>query len=140
VIAEARPADAGPPPGSARPRAVSNFTRNGYLRVVEQALDHIAAGDIYQVNLAQRFLVEPAPPLPALYRSLREASPAPFLALHTLLEGGIASSSPERFFRIVGERIETWPIKGTRPRGRHPRRTRTCPHSAKARRTAPRTS
>jgi para-aminobenzoate synthetase component 1 len=120
VIAEARAANADPPPGSARPRAVSNFTRGGYLRVVERALDHIAAGDIYQVNLAQRFLVDPAPPLPALYRSLREASPAPFLALHTLPGGGIASSSPERFFRIVGERIETWPIKGTRPRGRTP--------------------
>ncbi len=88
--------------------------------MVERALEHIAAGDVYQVNLAQRFLVDPAPPLPALYRSLRDASPAPFLALHTLPGGGIASSSPERFFRIVGERIETWPIKGTRPRGRTP--------------------
>ncbi|MGH7680391.1 MAG: aminodeoxychorismate synthase component I [Candidatus Eiseniibacteriota bacterium] len=101
------------------PRAVSNFTRDDYLRVVERALEHIAAGDIYQVNLAQRFLVDPAPPLPEFYRSLRQASPAPFLALVTLPEGGIASSSPERFFRVSGDRIETWPIKGTRPRGRN---------------------
>jgi para-aminobenzoate synthetase component 1 len=98
----------------------SNFTRDEYLRMVERALEHIAAGDIYQVNLAQRFRITPAPPLPALYRLLREESPAPFLASLSLPDGGIASSSPERFFRIAGERIETWPIKGTRPRGGSP--------------------
>ncbi|HEY6221252.1 MAG TPA: aminodeoxychorismate synthase component I [Candidatus Eisenbacteria bacterium] len=103
-----------------RPRATSNFTRDAYLRMVERALGHIAAGDIYQVNLAQRFRVESAPPLPQLYRSLRNASPAPFLAYLSLADGGIASSSPERFFRVEGNRIETWPIKGTRPRGGTP--------------------
>ena len=109
--------DAAPHARAGRPSVVSNFTRETYLRMVERALQHIAAGDIYQVNLAQRFHVDPAPPLPELYRSLREASPAPFLAYLSLADGGIASSSPERFFRIEGERIETWPIKGTRPRG-----------------------
>ncbi|HEX7077990.1 MAG TPA: aminodeoxychorismate synthase component I [Candidatus Eisenbacteria bacterium] len=102
-------------------RVVSNFTRDGYRRAVERALEHIAAGDIYQVNLAQRFRVEAAPPAHALYRALREAAPAPFLAYLSLGDGaGIASSSPERFFRVQGDRIETWPIKGTRPRGRTP--------------------
>ena len=96
---------------------VSNFTREEYLRAVERALEHIAAGDIYQVNLAQRFRVESAPSAPALYRALREASPAPFSSLVTTPSGGIVSSSPERFFAIRGTRIETWPIKGTRPRG-----------------------
>jgi para-aminobenzoate synthetase component 1 len=106
-------------PAGPRPcRAItSNFTRAAYLRTVERALEHIAAGDIYQVNLAQRFRVDEAPPLPELYRFLRRAAPAPFLAYVSLPDGGIASSSPERFFRIEGDRIETWPIKGTRPRG-----------------------
>ena len=98
--------------------ARSNFTRDAYCRMVETALEHIAAGDIYQVNLAQRFLVEGAPSPAAIYRSLREAAPAPFLAFHSLDGAGIASSSPERFFRIRGRSIETWPIKGTRPRGK----------------------
>jgi para-aminobenzoate synthetase component I len=102
------------------PTIASNFTREEYLRAVARALEHIAAGDIYQVNLAQRFRVDPTPPLPALYRSLRAIAPAPFLAYLSLPGGGIASSSPERFFRIEGERIETWPIKGTRPRGATP--------------------
>jgi para-aminobenzoate synthetase component 1 len=84
---------------------------------VERALEHIAAGDIYQVNLAQRFQVDPAPDAPWLYRSLRESSPAPFAAYVSFPGGAIASSSPERFFRVEGDRIETWPIKGTRPRG-----------------------
>jgi para-aminobenzoate synthetase component 1 len=98
-------------------RITSNFTRDGYLATVSRALEHIAAGDIYQVNLAQRFRVEPAPPALAVYRSLREIAPAPFLAYAALPDGGIASSSPERFFRVRGDVIETWPIKGTRPRG-----------------------
>ncbi len=112
-------APGGPPP----PRIRSNFTRDEYLRMVARALDHIGAGDIYQVNLAQRVRVEPAappgaaPPASALYRSLRAESPAPFSSLMTVPGGGIVSSSPERFFAIEGDRIETWPIKGTRPRG-----------------------
>jgi para-aminobenzoate synthetase component 1 len=107
---------AGPPPV-----VESNFTRASYRDLVARALDHIAAGDVYQVNLAQRFRVSPAPPARVLYRALREAAPSPFLAFVSMEGGaGLASSSPERFFRIEGDRIETWPIKGTRPRGATP--------------------
>ena len=107
--------------GAMTPIATSNFTHDAYLRAVDRALKHIAEGNIYQVNLSQRFWVEPAPPPAALYRRLRATAPAPFLAYTGLPEGGgIASSSPERFFSIRGSRIETWPIKGTRPRGRSP--------------------
>ncbi len=113
----ARAADEPQFPG--RAEIHSNFTRDEYLKTVEGALQHIAAGDIYQVNLAQRFQVATpsTPSAAALYRSLRAESPAPFSSLMTLPGGGIASSSPERFFAIEGDRIETWPIKGTRPRG-----------------------
>jgi len=104
----------------AAPRLESNFTRESYGRMVEIALEHIAAGDIYQVNLSQRFRVEGAPAPAEVYRSLRDAAPAPFLAYVSLEGAGIASSSPERFFRVQGRRIETWPIKGTRPRGASP--------------------
>ena len=111
-----------PPLGAAVPvRVESNFTRDGYCRVVERALAHIAAGDVYQVNLAQRFQLTSAPDPALLFRSLREESPAPFSAFLTMPGAAIASSSPERFFRIEGNRIETWPIKGTRPRGSTPR-------------------
>ncbi|HEX5029869.1 MAG TPA: aminodeoxychorismate synthase component I [Candidatus Eisenbacteria bacterium] len=104
-----------------KPAAVtSTFTRAAYESMVARALEHIAAGDIYQVNLAQRFRVEPVPPALDVYGALRTIAPAPFLAFASLPDGGIASSSPERFFRIHGRTIETWPIKGTRPRGGTP--------------------
>ena len=95
----------------------SNFTRDDYRRAVERALERIAAGDIYQVNLAQRFRAESSPPALHVYGSLRAIAPAPFSGFASLPDGGFASSSPERFFSVRGERIETWPIKGTRPRG-----------------------
>jgi para-aminobenzoate synthetase component I len=99
------------------PAVTSTFTRPAYEAMVVRALDHIEAGDIYQVNLAQRFRVEPSPPALDVYRALHAIAPAPFLAFASLPDGGIASSSPERFFRVRNGRIETWPIKGTRPRG-----------------------
>jgi para-aminobenzoate synthetase component 1 len=125
AAAPARPAPvcAAPPPASAPspPRLQADFTRAEYRAAVRRALEHIAAGDIYQVNLAQRFRVVPAPHPAALFRALRERAPAPFSAYVALPGGdGIVSSSPERFFRIEGDRIETRPIKGTRPRGRTP--------------------
>jgi para-aminobenzoate synthetase component I len=98
----------------------SNFTRDGYLGAVERALEYIAAGDIYQVNLSQRFATPyPADPLPLYYR-LREASPAPFAAFLRYGDIAVLSSSPERFLRIDGRRVQTRPIKGTRPRGSTP--------------------
>ena len=98
----------------------SNFTRASYLDAVRQVKEHIRQGDIYQANLSQRFRVAtPLEPV-ALYDRLRRASPAPFSAY---LDGGgfqVLSSSPERFLRVGpdGRRVETRPIKGTRPRGR----------------------
>jgi len=109
-----------PPAPPRTPTVTSNFTRAAYESMVARALESIAAGDIYQVNLAQRFRVEPVPPALEVYRALRTIAPAPFLAFASLPDGGIASSSPERFFRVRGRTIETWPIKGTRPRGRTP--------------------
>ena len=99
-----------------------NLTRAEYLQRVAAARRYIAAGDIYQVNLSQRFCA----PLPAsgfeVYRRLRRVSPAPFasyLGAHAGPAGvEVLSSSPERLVLIDGERLETRPIKGTRPRGR----------------------
>lgn len=98
----------------------STFTRGKYARYVERVLAMIEAGEVEQVNLSQRFTVPTHMSGPELYVRLREANPAPFgAALH--VEGGwILSSSPERFLRIEGDRIEMRPIKGTRPRGQDP--------------------
>ena len=109
--------------GSARtvPDALrSNFERGDYLRAVERARSYIAAGDIYQVNLSQRFSVATAASGFELYERLRAASPAPFAAYVDAGEVEVLSSSPERLLRADARTIETRPIKGTRPRGTTP--------------------
>jgi para-aminobenzoate synthetase component 1 len=99
---------------------VSNFSRAQYMRAVRRAKDYIREGDIYQVNISQRFEAAlPEDPID-LYRRLRKVSPAPFAAYLGFGEFAILSSSPERFICKRGRRIETRPIKGTRPRGSDP--------------------
>lgn len=97
----------------------SNFTKQEYLQAVRKAKGYIREGDIFQVNLSQRFhsrlFVSPH----RLYQSLREINPAPFAAYLNFNEIKILSSSPERFLRVRGRKIQTRPIKGTRPRGRN---------------------
>jgi len=98
-----------------------NFTREGYLAAIARAKEYIAAGDIFQVNLSQRFETALAVPPAELYRRLRRANPAPFAAYLSLGdEGAVLSSSPERFLKVAGGHVETRPIKGTRPRGATP--------------------
>jgi len=97
---------------------MSNFTREAYLTAIRKAKEYIAAGDIYQVNLSQRFHV-PLPMSPwQLYSSLRRVSPVPYAAYLGLGEFTVVSGSPELFLRKEGGEVETRPIKGTRPRGK----------------------
>jgi para-aminobenzoate synthetase component 1 len=98
----------------------SNFTRETYMAAVQRVIDYIAAGDAYQVNLSQRFQTPFRGDTFALFRELFARNPAPFFAF---IQGGdhqIVSTSPERFLVRTGNRVETRPIKGTRPRGRTP--------------------
>ncbi|MFA6562233.1 MAG: aminodeoxychorismate synthase component I [Verrucomicrobiia bacterium] len=94
----------------------SNLTRDDYERAVRRILDYIAAGDAYQVNFSQRFRARTTASPELLYHALRTENPAPFAAYLDCGEGQILSSSPERFLQIRGRRIQTRPIKGTRPR------------------------
>src|SRR5881392_457891 len=100
------------------PGVRSNFTRAGYFDAVARVIEYIRAGDIFQANLSQR-LEAPLGDTPlALYDRLRQRNPAPFSAYLDFGDLVVASSSPERFLRIEPDgRVETRPIKGTRPRG-----------------------
>ncbi|MCL5069500.1 MAG: aminodeoxychorismate synthase component I [Actinobacteria bacterium] len=95
----------------------SNFTKTDYLEAVKKAKEHIHNGDIYQVNITQRFRcvldVDPY----SLYYILRQKNAAPFSAFLSFPEVKIGSSSPERFLFLKNSFIQTRPIKGTRPRG-----------------------
>src|SRR5262249_26274094 len=97
--------------------ATSGMTREQYIAGVERALEYIAAGDIYQVNLAQRFS-HPFEGSPfALFSALRKLSPSFYGAYLNCGDHVVISSSPELFLAQQGRMIETRPIKGTRPRG-----------------------
>ena len=98
----------------------SNFTHEGYIEAVETAREYIRAGDIFQVNLSQRFEADmPLPPY-ELYRRLRRINPAPFASYLNFDGVTVVSASPERFLRVRNDLVETRPIKGTRPRGKDP--------------------
>src|SRR5262249_49383908 len=96
----------------------SNTTRQEYMAGVRKALDYIAAGDIYQVNLAQRFSHSFEGSPFSLFSALRSANPSFYGAYLNCGDHAVISSSPELFLRQQGRMIETRPIKGTRPRGR----------------------
>ena len=98
----------------------SSFTKEDYIKSVLKAKEYIAAGDIYQVNISQRFSTKVDMSPYDLYLRLRETSPAPFSAYLDFKHASVLSSSPERFLKIDGDYIETRPIKGTRPRGKTP--------------------
>lgn len=94
------------------------MNRETFCSMVRRAQEYIAAGDIYQVNLSQRFSSRWQGDPFAFYQALRRSSPAPHAAFLNLGGRAVLSSSPELFLKITGRRIRTCPIKGTRPR--HP--------------------
>ena len=98
----------------------SGFTHQEYVKAVEKAREYIIAGDIFEVNLSQRFETELSITPYELYRRLRRINPAPFACYLGFDEVAVVSASPERFLRLRGDRVETRPIKGTRPRGKTP--------------------
>ena len=117
ALKAAAPPAAAPAAPPAPGKAVSSLTRAAYRDAVNRALTYIGAGDIFQVNLAQRFSCPWSGTGRDLYHRLRQVSPAPFSAYLELGSWQVVSCSPERLIAVDGRRIETRPIKGTRPRG-----------------------
>jgi anthranilate synthase component I len=100
----------------------SNHTRERFEEQVKKAKSYIAAGDIYQVVLSQRFEAEVTVDPFTVYRALRHVNPSPYM--YFIRMGGasgvsIVGSSPEMLVRVEGSRVETHPIAGTRRRGRN---------------------
>jgi aminodeoxychorismate synthase component I len=99
-----------------------NQTRSEFEGRVARAQEYIAAGDIYQANLAQKFETRFEGNSYRLFEHLLARSPAPGAAFLDFGDTQILSASPEMFLRIRGRHIVTRPIKGTRPRSRDPMR------------------
>jgi para-aminobenzoate synthetase component 1 len=98
----------------------SNFTHDGYIGAVQKARQYIIDGDIFEVNLSQRYLAELQIGPFELYQRLRRLNQAPFASFLNFDEVTIVGSSPERFLRLQGDKVETRPIKGTIRRGQTP--------------------
>lgn len=94
----------------------SNMDFNQYAKAFNSIKRYIIEGDCYQVNLAQRFSAKAQGNSWLAYCKLKEISPAPFMAYMNFGHLQVLSGSPERFLQVVGNHVETRPIKGTRPR------------------------
>ncbi len=108
------PAVNGAPLGEPR----SSATREGYLKAVEVAKEHIRAGDIFQVVLSHRMSARVSHPAFEAYRALRVTNPSPYMYFLRLGDVALAGSSPEVLVRRTDATVEVRPIAGTRPRGR----------------------
>lgn len=98
----------------------SNFKKEPYKEAIEAVRDYIRSGDIYQVNMTQRFQAPLREAPFELYQKLRTINAAPFASYIDFGSGHVLSSSPERFIKITDGVIETRPIKGTMPRSKDP--------------------
>lgn len=94
----------------------SNFTYRDYIKSVNKSLDYIVRGDIYQINLSQRFHTKTCLSGEQLYRNLKKVFPVPFAGILNTGDFNIISGSPERFLKFDGRLLVTRPMKGTRPR------------------------
>jgi anthranilate synthase component 1 len=104
-------------PPCAQHKFSTNMTEQAFCCMVEQAKEHIAAGDIIQVVLSQRFQSKTEIDPFLLYRSLRHVNPSPYLFYLRLDDIFLVGSSPEILVRLEDDEIELRPIAGTRKRG-----------------------
>jgi anthranilate synthase component 1 len=102
----------------AAPQFESNYSREGFEAMVREAKEEIAAGEIFQVVVSQRWETGfPTGEALTLYRALRSINPSPYMFLLRTAECTLVGASPEMLVRVTGDLAETRPIAGTRPRG-----------------------
>ncbi|WP_308639147.1 anthranilate synthase component I [Paenibacillus silvisoli] len=98
----------------------SNLTKEQFIANVEKSKEYIRSGDIFQVVLSQRFNIETSVDPLHVYRVLRTMNPSPYMYYLKMDDEVIVGTSPEALVKVDGERVETRPIAGTRPRGKTP--------------------
>jgi anthranilate synthase component 1 len=98
----------------------SNVTQRDFEASVRAAKEYIGAGDVLQVVLSQRLQTEYSGDKFSVYRKLKMINPSPYMYFLDFGERKIAGSSPEMLLRVEGRRLETYPIAGTRRRGKTP--------------------
>jgi len=96
----------------------STHTRDSFEQMIRDAKEEIAAGEIFQIVVSQRWETDyPADEALTLYRTLRSINPSPYMFLLRTSECTLVGASPEMLVRVTDGLAETRPIAGTRPRG-----------------------
>ncbi|MDO9353154.1 MAG: chorismate-binding protein [Solirubrobacteraceae bacterium] len=113
--------DGAPAPRSGDPLAwESNHTRDEYEETIRKIVEYIYAGDAFQIVASQRWSAElPVDPF-SVYRGLRAVNPSPYMYFLDFIDFQIAGASPEPLLRVIGDRVETYPVAGTRRRTGNP--------------------
>ena len=96
------------------------FSREEYCDMVEKAKDYIREGDIFQVVLSNRIEADISGSLFDTYRVLRTTNPSPYMFYFSSNDIEIAGASPETLVKLNGRKLYTFPLAGTRPRGKTP--------------------
>ncbi|MBE6087235.1 MAG: aminodeoxychorismate synthase component I [Clostridium beijerinckii] len=96
----------------------SNFDKEEYKKAIASLKEYIRSGDVYIANMTRRIWCNNNEKPYEIYRKLRNTNKAPFSAYMNFKDFQIISSSPERFLSILDGKVQTRPIKGTRPRGK----------------------
>ena len=109
------------PPLQLEDRLAPRFSQDEYCRMVETAKDHIREGDIFQVVLSDPLTARAEGSLFDAYRLLRTENPSPYMFYFTSDDVELAGASPETLARLTDGRLFTYPLAGTRPRGKTPK-------------------
>lgn len=107
--------------GPARPVFTCNTTKEEYCHMVEKAKGYIRNGDIFQAVISRRFETEYRGSLLDAYRVLRTTNPSPYMVMMQIDDAQVISTSPETLVRLKDGVLTTFPLAGTRPRGRDER-------------------
>lgn len=103
-----------------KPEFTCNMTKEEYCRIVERAKEHIVDGDIFQAVLSRQFTCPYEGSLLNAYRVLRTTNPSPYMVYLHMDEEEVISTSPETLIRLQNGRLTTFPVAGSRPRGKTP--------------------
>jgi anthranilate synthase component 1 len=99
------------------PQFESNMSREEFEAAVSRIVEYVHAGDAFQVVPSQRFSAPAPVEAFSIYRGLRAVNPSPYMYFLDFGDFQIAGASPEPLVKVIGDRVETRPIAGTRPRG-----------------------
>ena len=97
---------------------LSLFSKEKYCEIVEQAKKHIYEGDIFQIVLSNRWEIEAKGSLIQIYENLRETNPSPYMFYLSTEDLEIVGASPETLVKLDDNKLYTYPLAGTRPRGK----------------------